>query len=265
MYTALTTLVDQLDKMNTAQVNIIKWGCPIPLFGDITRSSIATIGLNPSNKEFVDNLGRELRGADRRFPTLSSLKLKKWADADASHLKVIVTACEKYFSNNPYDIWFKKLDGVISGTQASFYNPENSACHLDLIPYATKGKWTTLSSEQKNILIHTSRSTLGLLVRDSPISVIILNGRSVVKYFEEIAEVTLESEVMLDWSLKRVGMNHVKGIAYSGWIRNISGVDLGRDILILGYNHNIQSSFGVTTGIINKIQAWTSKKARSLL
>ena len=73
MYSALTTLLDRLDSADTQRAAVIRWGSPVPSFGDLTKSDVATLGLNPSNKEFVDNSGNELSGSERRFHTLKSL------------------------------------------------------------------------------------------------------------------------------------------------------------------------------------------------
>ena len=45
----------------------------------------------------------------------------------------------------------------------------------------------------------------------------------------------------------------------------MADVDLGRDVYILGYNHNIQSSYGVTSSVRTSIQEWISHKAKEIL
>src|SRR5208282_3919300 len=137
MHLALTTLLNRMDSPSLAATSVIKWSAPVPSFGDLSTSLVATIGLNPSNREFVDDLGQELCHADRRFHTLGSLGLDAWSEADTRHLQLILLSCSGYFRNNPYDRWFKKLDQIVSGTSASFYTDLYPACHLDLIPYAT--------------------------------------------------------------------------------------------------------------------------------
>ena len=94
--------------------------------------------------------GAELTGERRRFHTLGSLGLWSWADVDVRHLRLILDSCSAYFSGNPYDVWFRKLDQVVCGAGASFYGGMDGACHLDLIPYATARKWTELSSRQRS-------------------------------------------------------------------------------------------------------------------
>ena len=57
MHKTLTTLIDRFDAPELAEADVIPWGCPVPSFGDLSSSQVATLGLNPSNKEFVDEVG----------------------------------------------------------------------------------------------------------------------------------------------------------------------------------------------------------------
>ncbi len=256
MNTALAVLVERLDNPALEESNVIPWGCPVPAFGDISRSRVATLGLNPSNREFVDIEGRELDGESRRFHTLNSLGLNRWSEATTPHIRLIAESCRAYFCRNPYDLWFKKLDSLISGTQASYYDSDRAACHLDLIPYATACKWTGLTRQQRSALLAVAGDTLALLLQDSPVEVLILNGNSVVELFQEIAGIRLEKHMMLEWSLPRRSEPSVPGFAYKGSMQSLSGIELRRKIIVLGFNHNIQSSFGVTTQVCNSIRRW---------
>ena len=259
MHTALTTLIDRLDSPALSGTDVISWGCPVPSFGDLSSSGVATLGLNPSNREFMDELGEELEGTCRRFHTLNSLGLASWSDVDARHLRLILESCRTYFLGNPYDRWFKRLDQVVSGTQASFYDISRPACHLDLIPYATARKWTELTAHQRSSLLAVAADTLGILLRDSPVRILILNGRSVVEKFQDIAGIRLERQRMPAWSLARQPKPAVMGLAYSGVVRTLSGIKLPHGILVLGYNHNLQSSFGVTNEVTLAIRDWISR------
>jgi hypothetical protein len=261
MHTTLSILIKRLDNPTLSGTNVIPWGCPVPSFGDLSRSRIATLGLNPSNREFVDSSGNELDGPYRRFHTLKSLGLARWSDADIQHLQLITDSCRAYFHRNPYDGWFKKLDYIISGTKASYYDATANACHLDLIPYATACKWTELTSRQRSSLLSMAGDTLGLLLKDSPVRLLILNGNSVVEQFQNIAGIRLEKQAMLDWSLPRRSQSDVTGFAYKGAVRTISGIKLKCEVLVLGFNHNIQSSFGVTTQVTAAIRHWITQSA----
>jgi hypothetical protein len=171
---------------------------------------------------------------------------------------MIVDACCSYFQWNPYDTWFKKLDIVVSGANASFYDPLRKACHLDLIPYATMRKWTEMSTDQRSSLLSAAGNTLGLLLRDSPVRTLILNGSSVVQLVQAMAGVRLEQKEMPAWSLPRQS-GGVAGIAYWGVIDALFDVYFDHDIFVLGFNHNLQSSFGVTKEVVNAIGAWVAQ------
>lgn len=230
-------------------------------FGDLAAARVATLGLNPSNREFVDGDGNELDGASRRFHTLKSLGLATWSDARPRDLSLIAESCRAYFATNPYDTWFRRLDKVIAGLKVSYYSTLFGACHLDLVPYATAAKWTELTRQQRQLLLTMAGDTLGPLLRDSPIRVLILNGSSVVEHFERAAAMELERTVMPEWTLRREAGQGVVGTAYSGVVRSVGGASLGRDVLVLGFNHNIQSSFGVTTHVTEAIREWIAETA----
>jgi len=257
----LATLLERLEDRAACDADVIPWGAPVPAFGDLASSRVATLGLNPSNREFVDDQGLELSEDLRRFHTLRSLGIESWSQAEAKHLSLILDACRNYFMGNPYDRWFRRLDVVVAATGASFYSAEQPACHLDVIPYATAQKWMALTRRQRARLLDLAGDTLGLLLRHAPVRVLILNGQSVVTLFEKATGVRLERQVMPQWSLPRVSAAPVAGIAYAGVTNSISGHCLAQDILVLGFNHNLQSSFGVTAVAVAAIRAWVAEQA----
>jgi hypothetical protein len=258
----LSTLIKRLQSGALFQNKVIPWSCPVPSFGDPSTARVATLGLNPSNREFVDEAGQELDGEKRRFHTLNSLGLSCWSEVAAEHLDLIAECCHLYFSRNPYDGWFKKLDDLMSGIDASYYGGSLSACHLDLIPYATACKWTDLTRQQKSVLLSVSGDALALLLKESRVQLLILNGSSVVEHFENIAQIKLKRTAKPSWSLPRHNGTDVPGFAFSGVVRSLSGIELDRDVTVLGFNHNIQSSFGVTRKVTFAIRQWIGEVAR---
>lgn len=259
----VSSLLNRLDDNNLADAGVIPWSSPVLSFGDATRARVATLGLNPSNREFVDGDGKELDGAHRRFHTLASLGLESWSDAKPRHLDLISDSCRDYFAANPYDLWFKRLDRLLEDLDVSYYSSFFAACHLDLVPFATADKWTDLTRRQRQALLDGAGDVLGALVRDSNIEVLILNGSAVVQQFERGAPVQMEATTMIDWTLRRQAGPDVKGVAYRGRVNAIAGIRLGREVVVLGYNHNIQSSFGVTTRVTTAIRRWLGESVRS--
>jgi hypothetical protein len=258
-------LVDRLYKTELLKNQVIPWACPVPSFGDVENAKMATIGINPSNAEFEDKKKNELDGINkRRFHTLKSLGIKTWSQADQPHYSQIWDYCKNYFSENgnPYYTWFNKLSYIISGTSASY---KRQACHLDLIPYATSPIWGRLTRGQQTSLLEISRDTLGLLLNKSHITSIVLNGRTVVDNLEKIANLKFEKIHMPEWTLPRKNSSGVPGFAYQGKIETLGGIKLKGPIRVLGYNHNIQSSHGVTTAVQTAIRNWISQSSNDIL
>lgn len=258
MYSILTTLITRLEDPRMTSTGVIDWGSPVPSFGNIGKSKVVSLGLNPSNREFLDNEGYELTGPMRRFHSLSSLGINSWAEINALHLKQIIETCFSYFLSNPYDTWFRKLDQIISSTGYSYYDSINQACHLDIIPYATEKKWTDLTTIEKQLLIDISGDALARLLEYSSVRMIILNGISVIKHFEKISKVNLEKEELNSIKLNRKNGRHIKGYIYKGYFNQLSGINLDKKILAIGFNHNIQSSFGITNNVIYELKEWVS-------
>lgn len=261
----LSKLLTQLEESNLQELDVITWAAPVLSFGNLSESRIATLGLNPSNREFVDLAGNELEGCSRRFHTLRSLGINRWSEATNDHLLKIQDSCNNYFTGNPYDGWFRSLDKLIVGTNLSYYGLFSQACHLDLVPYATASKWMELTPHQKAALLKTGGNALGMLLRESAIEVLVLNGRSVIENLQLTGDCKFREEAVADWTLPRRESPGVTGYAYTGKLSQISGIDLGREIYILGYSHNIQSSFGVTTEVKTSIKEWITSSTSAVL
>ncbi|SHH48947.1 hypothetical protein SAMN04488109_4017 [Chryseolinea serpens] len=194
----------------------------------------------------------------RRFQTLRSLKLSKWSDLDDNHERLVLDSCLNYFKRNPYDAWFKKLDYIISGANYSYYFPLGNACHLDLIPFATARKWSDLETKEKLLLLELSGDTLGVLLKASKVNLLVLNGITVVQSFLKVSNCELEKRKIPNWTLPRIVGDGVAGYSYKGTVSKIGNIRLPRIVTVLGYNHNLQSSYGVTSDILKSIREWIS-------
>lgn len=252
----ISATIECLDLLSDSpHKEIVEWACPVPFFGDPSRARVATVGLNPSNKEFVDDALDPLTGSQQRLPTIASLGLERWADAGSREVRRIDDACRRYFDGNAYSRWFDVLEELVRGLGTTFYGLSASACHLDLIPFATERKWGELTLAARRALTQECSGLFARVLADSDVSALILNGRSVVETFEIEGGLRLEQTIRPDWSLPRATIP-VTGIAYSGSIDCFDGYDLGRSVRVLGYNHNLQSSYGVTSAVKAAIRNW---------
>lgn len=263
MYSPMTSLIDKLETYTSVAPSVIEWSCPVPFFGDLRNSRVATVGINPSNREFVSEYGLELTGAARRFPTLGSLKCLDWSEVTSVQVREIIDACLDYFNACPYDRWFRVLERIIQPAGFSFYGQGALACHIDLVPYATAQKWGTLSSLERRNLLMTSGDAMGRMVRDSKLKLLILNGRSVISEFERISSVSLDRVRRPSWDLPRTSGTPVEGYSYHGEVSKIGDVHLEAPLGVVGYNHNLQSSFGVTSQVISEIGVLVGNTVRS--
>ncbi len=213
--------------------SVIPWASPVPFFGDPSSSRAATLGLNPSDREFEYDDGSPLVGRSRRLHTLDSLGIRSWADAGDRHIDTILDDCRSYFTRNPYRRWFNaSLGRVASGVHdSSFYAPSYGACHLDLVPYATSPAWADIGQSHSRLL-RISGDTLGRILRDSTVEVLILNGQSVVNHFGEMLETDLEYS-----ATPRLPQN-IR--TYWGCVDTVHGIRFEREILVLGFNRYIQ-------------------------
>jgi hypothetical protein len=152
------------------------------------------------------------------------------------------------------------MDNAIAGCGASFFSDSNPACHLDLVPFATVEKWGELPPKKREVLTTWAADTLAVLLKESVVQLLVLNGRSVVEGFKQVACLSLAERANSGWDLRRAGGSLARGMAYVGTVNEIRGVALGRDILVLGYNINLQSSFGVTSEVRREIRKWIGRE-----
>jgi hypothetical protein len=102
------------------------------------------------------------------------------------------------------------------------------------------------------------------MLNDSTVKLLVLNGAGVIGEFERMAGVSLPKRHMKAWTLPRHSGQGVPGYSVIGDVEAIGSVRLGRRIRVIGFNHNIQSSFGVTTQVRQAIRKWITAQSRNL-
>ncbi len=223
---------------------VVPGSTPVVAFGSPVDAWVATLGLNPSRREFLDADRRELDGERRRFETLASLGISSLASASNEAISAVFRACNEYFRRNPYRTWFDPLDEVLQASGASYY--DGSACHLDLVQWATDPTWNGLSpGVRRRLLGEDSRFFLEQLRREE-IGLLLLNGSGVIRGVQRsFGRPLLEKSVPI--TVRSVTARFVTG--------HIEGVK------VVGWSTNIQSSFGVTKELRAKIAERVSQLA----
>lgn len=121
---------------------VVPGSTPVVSFGNAQCASVATLGLNPSRIEFVDSKGILLEGQERRLATHSSLGTSDLSGAPREAVLRVLEDCNSYFQRRPYWRWFKQLEPILNACGASY--KMGSACHLDLVQWATDPTWGKL-------------------------------------------------------------------------------------------------------------------------
>lgn len=220
---------------------------PVLYFGNIQNAKVATIGLNPSDIEFYDRKGLELEGSKRRFPSLKSLKLQTWDAISKEQWSILESSYQNYFNNTPYFYWFDQLDKLLFETSFSYYFPYSNVVHLDLVPLVTKNKWGNLTFVEQQIILEKFKDIFIDILDASDINVIILNGKSVVNQIQKTFNLSFEIEKMPQIDLC------FENRIIAGYIFRGTLLLQNKIVKIIGYNHNIQSSFGIKTEVVNNL------------
>jgi hypothetical protein len=215
--------------------SVVPGSTPVVAFGDVRRARVATLGLNPSRAEFLDRSGRELDGEERRLETHRSIGYSDLSSAPHAVINQVFEGCNGYFQRRPYTPWFNKFNPILDAVNGSYSN--GTACHLDLIQWATNPTWRRLKpkSLREKLLAADAPFLLKQLELEN-VRLLLLNGRAVIKRFELIAPEVGLSVVTTD--LK-------KTTVFAG--------SLSKRLKVIGWSVNLQSSFGVSTRFIGEL------------
>jgi hypothetical protein len=163
-----------------ADLPIIPWSTPVVAFGDARTAKVATIGLNPSKREFLDKNGEELTGAKRRLETRSSLGVSDISAASLDVIGKVFEGCNGYFERCPFNIFFGRFKNILEPLKVAYC--AGTACHLDLVQWATDPVWGKLKHDEKESLICADLPFLKeqLSQNNSPrIRLLLLNGAGI--------------------------------------------------------------------------------------
>lgn len=158
---------------------VIPGSLPVVSFGDFATAGVATISLNPSDKEFLDNHGNWLLGRRRRLESLNSLGLTSPSQLTDELIKQVLQRNNDYFSGNPFLSWFSHLNRLLLRAGVGSYF-DGSACHLDLVQWSTKPKQGQLAPGVWPALVERDRRFLQWQLEHSNIKVVLANGKGVV-------------------------------------------------------------------------------------
>ena len=248
-----TYLVDYLAEPAPTGSRVLDGSTPVVAFGKARTAKVATLGLNPSLREFGLNSETGfvwLPETERRLATVRALGIKEgsWPrNPSFDAMATVVADCDAYFERNPYGQWFDPLDEILRRLGHTYYGQYSSACHLDLSPWATNPVWRRLHKVERQSLVDNGRRLLEAQLGEGSIALLLINGAAVAK----------EAERALGLSFEEVGSRiAVPGRKTSSAVRRASlcGVP------VIAWSVNVQSSFGVT----NELKLKLAERVRDL-
>ncbi len=194
---------------------------PVLSFGDLRTARVATIGLNPSKREYLDSDGRELDGPERRFETLRSLGTLDRASLSDYRCDVAIERMQRYFGpGKPVYAWFRAPDRILTSMGVSYQ--AGDAVHLDLVQEATDPTWSAFTRRnplEAQRLRATDEPFLRWQLETCPLCVVICNGRTM---YEAVHRLLGSKEAMrgrLQRVTWRVGVGSIGGreVGLAGW------------------------------------------------
>lgn len=215
--------------------------CAIPIFsfGDPTTAHVATIGLNPSLYEFLNNPTKTRLGN----PRFANPWLTSGTPFVQSDVNRVQNECNAYFNQSTYyKQWFGSMQKILTAALTpglSYFR--GTACHLDLTPWATDPTWDGkpnfpgLPENVKSlhiaaglpVLLEQLGFSFGVATnpRKSSIEKIVLNGATVVKQVLNVLGPAASSTVVEKRLVSAEGnattlkifQGKLLGIDYVGW------------------------------------------------
>jgi hypothetical protein len=230
---------------NPSNPTIVVGSTPVVFFGNITNSTVATLGINPSKNEFQNN-GLLLSGNQKRFETLSSLGASNLSDLTNFQVQKVYDTCINYFKANPYRKWFDQLEkNILNKFSVSYYS--DTACHLDIVQWATDPIWRSLDYATKSQLIQNDINFLATQLNDEKIEILLINGKQATEIFQNYFKPTLVKKDKLIVANKTC---------------NVTEFDLqltNKLIKIYTWSNNLQSTVGLTNLMRTEIGNWVGQ------
>ena len=231
-------LAAMVRRVPPADAAVVAGSTPVVSFGEPRRAVAATLGINPSTAEFIHH-GQMLAG-QRRLATLDSLQAQQCDLLTESQIAQVIADCASYFGRQPYLRWFLPLDAVLrAGLGVSYFDA--SACHLDLVQWATSPVWSQIANPKiRQLLLDDGVPHLRAHLQRGTVRTVLLNGRTVVDQAERAGLVALVQAGTLP-------LPHTACSLYTG---------IADSVRYFGWSANLQGSHGVTAQFRSRLAAW---------
>ena len=138
-----------------------------------------------------------------------------------AEVQAVAEACRDYFQGNWYRGWFGWLEKLLVDSETGSYL-DGSACHLDLVQWATDPAQADLPADEWAALVAADLPFLRWQLDTSEVDIVLVNGAGVVTGVQQAGLVDQFESVVLDRpegcrSRLKVHRAVVDGRLYLGW------------------------------------------------
>lgn len=224
---------------------VVQGSLPVVSFGDMGRARVATLSLNPSDREFLRQDGSWLLGDQKRLESLVSLGAEHPSNLTEEQVTQVVQRCEQYFDGPWFGQWFSHLERLLKVTGVGSYL-DGSACHLDLVQWATRPKAGDIPRPDWDAMVEEDKEFLSWQLRTGMVNAVLINGASSLAGVEATG-------IAGSFDTEEIGFQRSNG---PGKLRVSRATKNG--VVYLGWNLVLHQ--GISTDGIFKLAEWISAR-----
>jgi hypothetical protein len=222
-------IADRIRRPVPAGLGVLPHSLPVTAFGDVSAAAVATLSLNPSWLEFQSPMGDWLEGDRRRLASLVSLGAGDPRDLDDDQVARVLADSDAYFRRpHPNMRQFHWFDALLRSSGPGTYQ-DGTACHLDLVQWATKPVQRALPPAAWQELVEADRDFLAWQLRHRNLKAVLVDGASVVRAVADANLADCWSTGELEYEANegpgrfRVFRATRDGIVFLGWNMPLGG------------------------------------------
>ncbi len=212
--------ISRTRKIIPPDLAVVPQSTPIVAFGRFDTAQVASVGINPSHREFLHKSGAPLETAKRRFVSRLHLGVPDGEPLTDVQAEEVVATTRDYFSTNPYKTWFNPMEKwVLQPLGASYW--AGTATHLDLSQWATKPVWKDLTAYQQLSLLEQDASFLRWQIHHRRFETVVVNGKGAINQLADSGIATLHQvdQVRFEDTVIELWATEVEGTRFLGWNR----------------------------------------------
>jgi hypothetical protein len=218
-------LIERIRQPYPKNAPIVPGSTPVVSFGNPIKSTVVTLGINPSYEEFQDSNKQTLGFGQKRLTDHETLMGDYSEGLSYEQALQVLLGCYQYFERSPYQ-WFSEIEKVVL-KPFHFSYQSGSAAHLDIIQWATDPVWSKIESKQDcQEMLDGDADFLRFQLGAYEFKYVLMNGKTVIEQVQSLGIVDLREAGTISF-----GNGEARSKLWSGQVGNKT---------FLGWNLNIQ-------------------------